>query len=55
LRLPLNLAPPDWLPPCTTPISLHHGLQILLQTQLIMASEFISNLAWSWAGSESRS
>ena len=40
--LPPDWLPPDWPPPSTPPISLNYGLQVHLQTCLIIASKCIS-------------
>jgi len=52
-HFPPELPPPDWPPPSTPPISLDHGLQVHLQTRLIIASKWISRLAQSQPPSES--
>ena len=53
-RLPTELPPPDWSPPCTPAISLNDALQLHLQTCSIMASKCISKPAGLLPPSASR-
>jgi hypothetical protein len=53
-RFPPELAPPDWPPSSTHPVSLNHILQVYLQACSITVSKYISKLARSWLTSASQ-